>query len=387
VVLHVRDFMRTAANVFGLLREYHHRPSYDPDEHLTPENLANFNTSHDSPSPTPGNAPHGTSHPPPPWPFENMSKFLLMNWANSGSTQKTEAEITRLGKEVLSSPDFKVEDLGSFDAHREHKRMDEAFAAVRSEAPFSRDGWREVTVDIQIPVASRTKPPPSSRTFSIPGLHYRSLVEVIKASWSENMAKRFHLSPFKRIHINPKTKAETRVYDEAYTSDVWIEAHDNLQKQPNEPGCQLEKVIAGLMFWSDSTHLTSFGTAKVWPLYLYFANLSKYIRAQPNSGACHHVAYIPYVSILIFSGVDTAYVDLKIPDSIDEILVDIAPKTQRPALKAHCRRELMHETWRFLMDDEFLYAYQHGIVILCADGIQRRVYPRIFTYSADYPEK
>jgi hypothetical protein len=104
-------------------------------------------------------------------------------------------------------------------------------------------------------------------------------VEVIKAAWSEDMAKNFHLSPFKRIHIDPKTKVETRVYDEVYTSDAWIEAHDDLQKQPNEPGCQLEKVIAGLMFWSNSTHLTSFGTAKVWPLYLYFANLSKYTRA------------------------------------------------------------------------------------------------------------
>jgi hypothetical protein len=116
---------------------------------------------------------------------------------------------------------------------------------------------------------------------------------------------------------------------------LWIEAHDNLQKQRNEPGCRLEKVIAGLMFWSDSTHLTSFGTAKVWPLYLYFANLSKYFRARPNSGACHHVAYIPYVSVLSFSEFDTTYVDLKIPDSIDEILVDIALKTQRSALKAH----------------------------------------------------
>ena len=157
--------------------------------------------------------------------------------------------------------------------------MDEAFAALESEAPFSQDGWHEAKVDIQIPVASRTKPPPPSRTFSIPGFHHRSLVEVIKAAWSESTAKRFHLSPFKRIHIDPKTKVETRVYDEVYTSDAWIEAHDNLQKQPNEPGCRLEKVIAGLMFWSDSTHLTSFSTAKVWPLYLYFANLSKYIRA------------------------------------------------------------------------------------------------------------
>jgi hypothetical protein len=47
----------------------------------------------------------------------------------------------------------------------------------------------------------------------------------------------------------------------------------------------------------------------------------------------------------------------------------------------------MHEQWKILLDDEFLKAYHEGIVILCVDGIQRRFYPRIFTYSADYPEK
>jgi hypothetical protein len=35
----------------------------------------------------------------------------------------------------------------------------------------------------------------------------------------------------------------------------------------------------------------------------------------------------------------------------------------------------MQEVWQQLLDDDFLEAYQHGI------------YPRIFTYSADYPEK
>jgi hypothetical protein len=294
VILHVRDLMRTMANVFGLLREYHHRPSYDPDENITPEDLANFGTGDGSATSTSEEHIH-SSHPPPPWPFENMTKFLLMNWVNSGSAQKTEAEITRLGREVLSSPDFKLEELQSFDAHRENQRMDQAIAAMESKTPFSRDGWQEVKVDIQIPVASRTKPPLPNQTFSVPGLHYHSLVEVIKAAWNEDMAKRFHLSPFKRIHIDPRTKVETHVYDEAYTSDAWIEAHDDLQKQLNQPGCSLEKVIAGLMFWSDSTHLTNFGTAKAWPLYLYFANLSKYIRARPNSGACHHIAFIPSV--------------------------------------------------------------------------------------------
>lgn len=53
----------------------------------------------------------------------------------------------------------------------------------------------------------------------------------------------------------------------------------------------------------------------------------------------------------------------------------------------HCHRELMHEQWRILLDDEFLDAWQHGIVMMCFDGILRRFYPRIFTYAADYPEK
>jgi len=56
-------------------------------------------------------------------------------------------------------------------------------------------------------------------------------------------------------------------------------------------------------------------------------------------------------------------------------------------LMAHCRREALHAQWEILLDDEFVEAYRHGIVIKCCDGITRRFYPRIFTYSADYPEK
>jgi hypothetical protein len=47
----------------------------------------------------------------------------------------------------------------------------------------------------------------------------------------------------------------------------------------------------------------------------------------------------------------------------------------------------MHQVWSLLLDDEFIQAYQHGMVLKCADGIFRHIYPRIFTYSADYPEK
>jgi hypothetical protein len=47
----------------------------------------------------------------------------------------------------------------------------------------------------------------------------------------------------------------------------------------------------------------------------------------------------------------------------------------------------MHKVWDKLLDDNFVDAYEHGFIMECQDGISRRFYPRIFTYSADYPEK
>ena len=47
----------------------------------------------------------------------------------------------------------------------------------------------------------------------------------------------------------------------------------------------------------------------------------------------------------------------------------------------------MHGVWKFLLDADFIHAYKFGMVVKCADGIEHWVYPRFFTYSADYPEK
>jgi hypothetical protein len=56
-------------------------------------------------------------------------------------------------------------------------------------------------------------------------------------------------------------------------------------------------------------------------------------------------------------------------------------------LLTHCRREFIQAVWALLLDADFVEAYKHGIVIMCADGIKRRIYLRLMTYSADYPEK
>ena len=102
------------------------------------------------------------------------------------------------------------------------------------------------------------------------------------------------------------------------------------------------------------------------------------------------MAYIPKVRFEISSMVLTVtYPDSfqQLPDSFNDWYLQLMGSAPSADLLTHCRRELFHAVWRILLDDEFLEAYKHGIVIQCADGVFRRVYPRIFTYSADYPEK
>ncbi|KZP21441.1 hypothetical protein FIBSPDRAFT_740689 [Athelia psychrophila] len=287
-----------------------------------------------------------------------------MEWMITGSSRKSIGEVDRLAKTVLTHADFRLSDLAGFSAKRENKVLD-ASEGNQPLNPADGDGWLQSNVSICIPTGV-VDPNGSGKLFLVPGLWHRPLLPVMKAALADASARWFHFSPFKRLWKSP-SGTEHRVFDEAYTSDAWIEAHDKLQKQPNEPGCQLEKVVLGLMLSSDATHLTNFGTAKLWPVYLYFANLSKYIRWDRNSGAAHHIAYLP-----------------SLPDSIS----DAIPAGPRKAMiLTHCRRELLQGSWDKMLDPEFVASYKHGFKMECLDGVWRRFYPRIFTYSADYKEK
>ncbi|KAJ3725383.1 hypothetical protein C8R42DRAFT_708431 [Lentinula raphanica] len=95
------------------------------------------------------------------------------------------------------------------------------------------------------------------------------------------------------------------------------------------------------------------------------SNLYYYIRASPNSGAVHHLAYIP-----------------GIPDSVRHEIskFNVNWKTQSKEIMFHCNRELYHAILRFLLNNKFVHAYKYGMVIKCFDGRERHVYPRLFTW-------
>ena len=366
VHLIVRDSIQTMANTFGLFRAYQHCPTYDPDSTVPSDDLAHVvpeTSTEGSIDAIPDTSTSSST---------NIATELLLNWQNSGSELKSHAEVNRLVEEVLRHPDFTVEVLNGFEAGRENRKQDKE---DEKSAGLQFEGFQETTVKIEVPSGDKNVP---SRIFEIPGLQFRKLTTLIQSAFTSPLAPKFHFSPFRLFHQTTSSDEEVvteRVYSELYNSKAFIKEHNKVQRAPlppDEPDCRREKVVASLMFWSDSTHLAQFRMAKIWPIYMYLGNLSKYTRGEPSSKAGQHVAYIP-----------------SLPDSLQDVLASWHPKwkTQKKHLLTHCRRELMHAIWRILLDDDFLHAYTYGIVIKCHDGVERRVYPRIFTYSADYPEK
>jgi hypothetical protein len=119
--------------------------------------------------------------------------------------------------------------------------------------------------------------------------YHRSLVSVIREKLSNHSDdQQFHYKPYELFWKPTKDSVEVRVHGELYTSAAFRKIHYDIQEHAQEPSCNLPRIVVGLMFWSDATHLTSFGTAKLWPCYLFFGNESKYRRCQPTGNLCNH---------------------------------------------------------------------------------------------------
>ena len=293
VVLIVRDRLVTALNSFGLLRDYPERPSFDPDSSLTLEDLAtSLRNSHPSTSTLSSNDPSSAAARPSYWPFSNTTTYHVMKWLNNGKTAKSEAEMTHLVHDVILSPDFNTADLTGFDAHRENQRLDKALSKDALHSQFNKS-----VVEILVPSGDTSIP---ACPFSVPGLLHRDLTSVIRDTFTGPLSHLLHFSPFKTFRRSPITGEDERVYGEIYTSDTFLTETEKVRRHgqlpPDDPGCVREKVVAAVMFASDATQLTQFGDTKAWPVYFMPGNLSKYIRAKPDSGGLSHLAYIPVVS-------------------------------------------------------------------------------------------
>ena len=158
------------------------------------------------------------------------------------------------------------------------------------------------SVKIQLPKEKARWPlemDPAVPELEVKGVYHCSLTDIIKAVFEGEDGHTFHMTPFRQQWTTADNHT-VNVYSEIYSSPALLDAHKEINALPRVPGDNLERVVAPLMMWSDSTHLANFGDASLWPFYLFFGNQSKYTRGKPTASACHHVAYIPTVCFLVY---------------------------------------------------------------------------------------
>lgn len=294
--LPVRKIFRTPSNIFGLVRQYFSSepPSHDPEEYIT---LADLSLLPGSPNVTEGPTLSNDSqyHP-----YPNRSSFQLGDWYWNQGVQKSQGDFTKLLK-ILGDDSFDTAEVTSTHWKQVNCQLgaNEYDGEDGDEWVDEDANWKRTPISIEVPF-SRTTDTPGSQSYQATDLYHRSLVAVIReklANARDN--KLFHYEPYQLRWTPPHLDGEVPIYGDMYTSPAFLEAHSQLQELPGEPGCDLPRVVAGLMFWSDATQLTSFGNAKLWPTYMYFANESKYRRCKPSCNLSNHIAYFETVSPLI----------------------------------------------------------------------------------------
>ena len=288
----VRKILKSARNVFGLFRQYHATsfPDHDPNENIVSDDLIDS---------SPDTHPVETYDP-----YPNQSSFLLGEWYWNDGVQKSQSSFQNLLK-IVGHPEFRPEDVAglnwqSIDAELSGERRFDSLDDEGSWQDERADGdWIKTPIKIKVPFHKRMLHP-GEKVFDAGNFLHRKLVSVIREKITRSSTySHLHFEPY-GLYWQPKESSEpVRVHGELYTSEAFIEAHHDLQSATREPGCDLARVVVGLMFASDGTQLANFSNAKLSPVYLGIGNESKDRRSKPSCQAFEHIAYFETVSMVI----------------------------------------------------------------------------------------
>ncbi|KIJ09973.1 hypothetical protein PAXINDRAFT_16976 [Paxillus involutus ATCC 200175] len=267
-------------------------------------------------------------------PYLNESSMLLGDWYWNQSSHSKSSFKSSFKKllSIIGDATFRPEDIRNTNWLAVDRELGNLGTMDVEEWLNEDTGWEHTTISISVPF-SQCSLHPGLMHYSLSHFYHRSLMSIIR----EKVLDPTH----------------HRVYGELFTSLAFLEVHRKLQESPAEPECDLPRRITALMFWSDATQLTSFGNAKLWPVYMYLGNISKHERCQPSSHLCAHAAYLQ-----------------TLPDDFKDFALEHSgSKLPGDTFFMHCHRELFHAQWQELLDNDFVQAYEHGMLLTCHDRI------------------
>lgn len=229
---------------------------------------------------------------------ENPTCDLLLGWWSQGSCDGVE----RLNQlvECLNSPYFDKSQLKDINIRKAIHQFEKRNGFSKSKATLvPGDGWKTGSINIRLPCATVKQREEDAPEFVVHGMLYRDPVAVItKELRDPDSFERIHLRPFEEWWKPSESNDPIRVYSDVYTSNAMLEADRRLRESQNMAapfGPQLETFTVSVGLYSDSTNLTAFSNASLWPVYMFIGNESKYLHSKPNSFSAHHIAYLPTV--------------------------------------------------------------------------------------------
>ncbi|PCH36804.1 hypothetical protein WOLCODRAFT_157493 [Wolfiporia cocos MD-104 SS10] len=236
-----------------------------------------------------------------------------MNWEQNESNRAGHGKSQSLLDDVLFAPDFNLSDIEGLNVTHEWAHVDAAADEQIDHLPAT-EGWTNDTVTIPLPKEGmKWAKENDAPVLKVPNVWHRNLLQIIKSVCHSEEAVYHHWVPFKQYwrrpevyddnaseEESPEKMEDIRIYSELYNSDALLNEYEKLHAQPRNPDDppDTEVSIVPIMLWSDSTHLTNFGNASLWPIYMYFGSMSKYTCGKPTASASHHLAYMPSVSLI-----------------------------------------------------------------------------------------
>ena len=288
----------TNANSFGQFREYLTISSHNP---RNPDAFADISPT--AVAPRPQSIGSGLAAVTSPGPRDdasskNQSEDLLLAWMTMG-LGNTPAGMNDLVRNVIMHPSFNPSDLKDFNAVTATRRFEREHFPKPGTALKAGDGWKQGSVSIRLPCTKVKQKESEAPEFTVSGILYRDVIEVITAELEDpDSFNDIHTTPYKEWWDPGPGEDPVCVYSEIYDSDAMLQADEKMRADLGAThGIEgnLETFIVSALLYSDSTHLASFGSASLWPIYLFLGNVSKYIRSKPSSFSAHHIAYIPTV--------------------------------------------------------------------------------------------